>query len=83
MARRLRSATLCRASLRYGGERISGCGEKRSAEGNSQIGWSMALYLRGKISVCRGAVWPADDPVGCPDRLEARSRSASSAGHWP
>jgi hypothetical protein len=51
MARRLRSATLCRASLRYGGERISGCGEKRSAEGNSQIGWSMALYLRGKISV--------------------------------
>jgi hypothetical protein len=51
MARRLRSATLCRASLRYGGERMSGCGEKRSAEGNSQIGWSMALYLRGKISV--------------------------------
>jgi hypothetical protein len=48
MARRLRSATLCRASLRYGGERISGCGEKRSAEGNSQIDWSMALYLRGK-----------------------------------
>ena len=48
--RRLRSATLCRAALSYGGERVSMCGEKE-VQRHRQIGWRMALYLRGKISV--------------------------------
>ncbi|MGA8492481.1 MAG: hypothetical protein WB711_18790, partial [Terriglobales bacterium] len=42
--RRLRSATLCGASLRSGGERV-GVRGKEVAGGHRQIGGSMALYL--------------------------------------
>jgi hypothetical protein len=59
MARRLRSATLCRASLRYGGERISAVREKKCRR-HRQIGWRMALYLRGKISVSTNDLSPKE-----------------------
>jgi hypothetical protein len=48
--RRLRSATLCRAWLRYGGERVSEGGERTTGR-HRQIDWRMAFCLRRKISV--------------------------------
>jgi hypothetical protein len=54
--RRLRSATLCRAALRYGGERVSMCGEKE-VQRHRQIGWNGTLpvsfspTLNGRLSL--------------------------------
>src|ERR1700736_5332454 len=50
--RRLRSATLCRASLRCGGARGAVWGRKLAR--SSQNGWRMALYLEGKKGVSQG-----------------------------
>src|ERR1700726_3078313 len=56
--RRLRSATLCRASLRCGGARGAVCGRKLAR--SSQNGWRMALYLEGKTSVDTNELSPKE-----------------------
>src|SRR6202035_4993270 len=48
--RRLRSAALCRASLRCGGARGAVYAGRKLAR-SSQNGWRMALYLEGKTTV--------------------------------
>src|ERR1700730_10897181 len=56
--RRLRSATLCRASLRCGGARGAVCGRKLAR--SSQNGWRMALYLEGKTTVDTNELSPKE-----------------------
>src|SRR6202040_956835 len=56
--RRLRSATLCRASLRCGGARGAVCGRKLAR--SSQNGWRMALYLEGKTTVDMNELSPKE-----------------------
>src|ERR1700682_2843555 len=56
--RPLRSATLCRASLRCGGARGAVCGRKLAR--SSQNGWRMALYLEGKTTVDTNELSPKE-----------------------
>src|ERR1700732_339875 len=56
--RRLRSATLCRASLRCGGARGAVCGRKLAR--SSQNGWRMAHYLEGKTTVDTNELSPKE-----------------------
>src|ERR1700720_2360063 len=57
--RRLRSAALCRASLRCGGARGAVYAGRKLAR-SSQNGWRMALYLEGKTTVDTNELSPKE-----------------------